>query len=67
MTAVEVGKGTGGNDRVNIRDIIRLAQAREVAADNYACGSESGAATTFTVTFVYTPASGSITANYAST
>lgn len=67
MTAVEVGNGTGGNNRVNIRSIERIAKARRVSADNYKWTGETSAATTYTVTIVATPATGGITIDYAST
>lgn len=61
MAAIEVGT----NGRLNPRSVVRLAQTRRTAADNYALGAETGAATNFTVTFVIIPATGSVTCDYS--
>ena len=61
MAAVEVGT----NGRVNWRSVQRLGQARRVAADKLMMTTETGVVTTATYTFVYTPATGSITIDYS--
>lgn len=53
--------------RINWRDVQRLGQARRVAADKLAINGESGAPATITYTFVWTEATGAITADYAET
>ena len=65
MAAVDV------TDRVNPREVLRLAANRRESGDNYKLGGESGAPTTATITFVITtgadPTADTITCNYVTT